>query len=466
LTIIVIASIATLAFYALWFSTDLRFLLIKWEVIRVPADCPTIQKAIDLVKDGGTVRVSPGIYAETLVIKKPVDLLGENKTNTIIQGIIGTDILIELRAQNIRISGLTIKGAQRAISSMEGARNCLIEDNVITNNGYGVYLDSVPYNSFVNNTFANNDVGMYFFGSGNTVVINNTLTGNKVGLSPESNSKDFVFKGNKLRNNGVNIKFNIPYWDSSWNLSGQVDDTNTIDGKTIRFLFNQSNLVIDPRTFPNTGYLIVINSENITVKDMTFSNNDYGLMLLHTNSSIVENVTLSNNYEGILLHQSSDNKVIGCTSFGNSYGIHLNHLERCTIQTCNLSRNAYDGAFLENSLNCTIDNNIIVGSEIGVKLTSSHENIIRNNTVNGTVNGICIYLDGRSHGNVIQRNILERASSAVLLWGGSYSNVVDENTIAHNLIGIEFQDITTRDLNNVHDNSFVENDRDFFDHST
>lgn len=45
--------------------------------IVVPRDARTIQEAIDRVADGGTVRIAPGTYLESLDIAKRVDLIGD-----------------------------------------------------------------------------------------------------------------------------------------------------------------------------------------------------------------------------------------------------------------------------------------------------------------------------------------------------------------------------------------------------
>lgn len=55
--------------------------------IVVPDDYPTIQEAIDAANIGDTVYVKKGTYLDqSLVIDKPLSLIGEDPENTILQG--------------------------------------------------------------------------------------------------------------------------------------------------------------------------------------------------------------------------------------------------------------------------------------------------------------------------------------------------------------------------------------------
>ena len=56
-------------------------------LIRVPYDYPTIQEAINHADEGDTIFVYNGTYSEPQVtLRKPLQLIGENKSTTIIDG--------------------------------------------------------------------------------------------------------------------------------------------------------------------------------------------------------------------------------------------------------------------------------------------------------------------------------------------------------------------------------------------
>ena len=83
---------------------------------RVPADYPTIQKAIDLSSPGDLVIVAPGIYNELVLMWKPVRLQGVGAASSIIDANAqpAGKLLSSWRVQLNCLMGLTIDGRPRA----------------------------------------------------------------------------------------------------------------------------------------------------------------------------------------------------------------------------------------------------------------------------------------------------------------------------------------------------------------
>jgi hypothetical protein len=79
-------------------------------LVRVPADAPTIQKALDEVAPGGMVLVSPGTYHETAVVKKPdVTVRGTDRNGVIIDGGGVRPYGVVSIADGVRIQNLTVQ---------------------------------------------------------------------------------------------------------------------------------------------------------------------------------------------------------------------------------------------------------------------------------------------------------------------------------------------------------------------
>jgi hypothetical protein len=102
---------------------------------------PTIQAAISGARDGDTVKISPGIYLENLVIDgKSLNLEGTNQDKTILDGGDKAPCIILKNGSNGRIKKLTIRHGNAKGNQGEGG-------------GIACY-DSSP--DIQNNTFINN----------------------------------------------------------------------------------------------------------------------------------------------------------------------------------------------------------------------------------------------------------------------------------------------------------------------
>ena len=94
------------------------------ELVYVPEDQATIQAAIDIVAEGGTVLVAPGTYTEQLIISRTITLASYFHTTdeehyineTIIEGAGANRIItINKSAPDTRIIGFTIQNGNDGI---------------------------------------------------------------------------------------------------------------------------------------------------------------------------------------------------------------------------------------------------------------------------------------------------------------------------------------------------------------
>jgi parallel beta-helix repeat protein len=137
-------------------------------VIRVPFDFPTIQEAIQVASPGDTIRVASGTYRENLVIDRSVNLIGENKTDTIIDGN-GAMKTVQVGKQwsygwvggACVIRGFTIRNGEVGVHLLTSDDN-LIEENIIQDNTqFGVFLSNGARDNVIRrNTIMNNKRGV------------------------------------------------------------------------------------------------------------------------------------------------------------------------------------------------------------------------------------------------------------------------------------------------------------------
>jgi len=244
-------------------------------------------------------------------------------------------------------------------------------------------------------------------------------------------------RNNNIHNNTYN--FDIVGSDIS-HFYHDIDTTNTINGKPIYYLVEQSNLVFDDSM--SIGYLCLVTCKNINVKNLIFTNERNGLLLVNTSYSTIKNLTLYNNIQdGISLYYSLNNNITNCHIYNNTIGISL-----------------YDSS----DKNTIIDNNIISNCNCGIFLHGSiYNNIIGNNISNNSWDGLT--LKSSSDNNIIiGNNISLNINNGIFLWDSSGNNIITGNNISKNDRGINIYGDC--DNNTVYHNNFIGNTENAFDY--
>jgi nitrous oxidase accessory protein len=223
------------------------------KTIVVPDDYPTIQAAIDNASQGDTILVKSGTYYETLVINKPLFLIGESQETTFIDANNATENIIYINASYVSIENFTIsnnKGYPYSVTEPDGIRaeyfssHINITNNIISSIQYGNGI-SLQYGS--ENTIGGNNIttcggtGVYIEGGSGCSIINNNIVNNGFGTSFSDASGNNTIIGNYFGN-------------STYNYGLQLNNdcsNNTIVGNT--FAYNQYGLAIEPPS-SNTFY--------------------------------------------------------------------------------------------------------------------------------------------------------------------------------------------------------------------
>ena len=307
-----------------------------------PNNYTKIQDAIDNTSNGDTVFVYNGTYYENIVIDKAINLVGEDKNTTIIDGFFKNDI-IKIKSSFISINNFTLQKAKYdAISAytnypLTGIN--IIHCNVFDSEG-GIYFDNIS-NSSINYYRCFNVTG-----AGITTII----------------------PSNDIQISHCDI-------DSCDNIGIDVEGSNISIGYCI----------ISNNTY--SGIVIGQKSKNIRVfRCIINRNNDGGIHVTEVGSSgESSNITIKNNQ-------------IEKNGQGNLFnaGILLSDcLHSVVIKNNNISNNDFDGIFL---LRCeevlVIENNISHNVRFGVSLfygQSDNNSIYHNNFLDNNINVYDIY---------------------------------------------------------------------------
>lgn len=144
-----------------------------------------IQDAVDAASDGDTIYVYNGTYYEHLRIEKPINLIGENRENTIINGENNGNCVF-INASYVTISGFTIENTKDNGIYVHGlfhkGRNLNISDNIIKNNYYGIQIYHSLNNIISSNIIQNNFVGVHLDTVDSSIISKNYILNNSQGL--------------------------------------------------------------------------------------------------------------------------------------------------------------------------------------------------------------------------------------------------------------------------------------------
>jgi len=196
---------------------DFSDLTFGWNITRFNS----IQRAIDALKTNGVIHVLNGTYYETVTINKTLDLIGENKFNTIICGEEGNTI-VTLRSNSSKLENFTITHCCPDTKGRNGAgifipANC--EGNEIKNNifkcnhKYGILVKGACRNFIINNDIESNGIGVAIINERNglfetsfiitcdNMISNNTIRDNEnYGIYLESSIHNHIVKNNFINN--------------------------------------------------------------------------------------------------------------------------------------------------------------------------------------------------------------------------------------------------------------------------
>ena len=161
-------------------------------------DFISIQDAIDYASNGDTIYVNSGIYYENLYVNKTINLFGNSKGLSIIDGNMNTYV-IYVSNHNITIKNLTIKNGQTGIN-LKNSYNITIKENTIQQTNLGINIDNSSNNTIYSNNFINNTNNAYD-------AYNNTW------YNPHLNKGNYYDNYNKKDTNNDGISdtpYNIP----------------------------------------------------------------------------------------------------------------------------------------------------------------------------------------------------------------------------------------------------------------
>ena len=458
-----------------------------------------IQDAIDNASDDDIIFVfddsSP--YFEHVIIDKSIQLIGENKKTTVINGnqtgdvvtvtsdqvtITGFTVMRSGRDYQDQNSGIKLLSNENTITDLNITFNLIgillksstgntIVDNIINYNSYGIrFVDassdnfildntlvswSFHYNIYLknfcnNNTISGNNItnydnyGIYIFGCEDNIITNNSLVDCEVGISLVS-SNYTVISDNFFQNeeDGLSLSWSTgniisrnTFVNDGLFLYDSFDNSvtdNTVNGKPLIYLEDESD-----RTIPEeAGQILLVTCDNINIQNQDIGDTNVAIELLSSEHCVISDNTLRSNRRNIHLRDSDFNVIRDNIVRSEDWFIFMHTLE------------------LRNS-----DDNEIVGNEFfithdysAVYFTESSRNRFSKNDILGVSDSVHYRLIlSNSDGNTIYKNTIE--SGDISLSNGRRNTILDNriadgslglgggrrNTITGNFISTDFDD--------------------------
>ncbi|MFO7527003.1 MAG: nitrous oxide reductase family maturation protein NosD, partial [Ignavibacteriaceae bacterium] len=294
----------------------------------------TIKDAINIASIGDKVIIKPGVYKEgNIIINKRLTLIAEG--NVVIDGEGKTEVLT-ISADSVNISGFTIINAgisylqENAAIKLEEVKGCVIENNNLMNNFFGVYLAKSEGCIIRNNEIQSDGKAETSSGNGihlwyckNINIESNTISGHRDGIYLEF-VENAVIRMNQSQNN---LRYGLHFM-----FSDKCDYSNNIfrqNGAGVAVMYSKNVRMYDNNFNDNWGTA----SYGLLLKDISDSNierniffgNTSGIYLEGCGKSIIQNNVFEKNGWAIrLMANSMDNRFIHNDFIANSFDIAIN----------------------------------------------------------------------------------------------------------------------------------------------
>jgi len=248
------------------------------KTIRVPADYPTIQQAINAAFPGDTIYVYNGTYYELIKITKTLTLIGQDPATTKIDGK-GLGLIVNVTADYVMIKNFTIQNGKNYPA-------------IWVENPLGISIIGV---TVTKNAFLSNYLGVQLVRSMAAIITDNTMKGNQYGIRTSISTLTTI-TGNDIENS---IFYGIHFHTHS--------DNNTV--KFNKLLGNKYGIHIETS-----------DNNEIELNDIISSvdKSGYGIRLTTATGTKIVGNTIKFNYRGIVLWDSAVKNMIYYNNFLNN----------------------------------------------------------------------------------------------------------------------------------------------------
>ena len=288
--------------------------------IYVPDNYTTIQAAVNNATAGDTIIVRNGTYYENVVVNTSLTLQGEDRNTTIIDGG-GNGDVVNMTADNVTISGFTVRhSGQNAGINLYSCNTTIMGNNVL-NNDYGIYLFRSNNNIISNNNVSSRYVlSIYLSYSSNNTISNNTISRYDRGIRLDTNSNYNKIISNTISSKGYAAIMLLKNYNNTI-VGNTLSATGCCLGGIGIWVSGSGHTIVNNTlsSCSDRGIMLKHAYNNVISGNIISSDGTYGIVISYTNSSIISNNYISNNDNGITLTQHAEKNIIYCNTITNNY---------------------------------------------------------------------------------------------------------------------------------------------------
>ena len=285
----------------------------------------SVQPAIEAAQAGDTIRVLAGTYLGNLIVNKQITLEGMNYPT--LRGE-GHASVITVSADGCVIRGFIIEHCGGDLTREDSgillkSSNNRIEDNELRDILYGIYLYSSHANTLRHNRIrgrkeleeGDRGAGLHLWNSPDNIIEDNTITEERDGMYIQS------CNGNQIRRNRVsNLRYGLHYMFSDRNIFEDNFFSNNVAGAAIMYSNHiefRRNAFVHNRGFSSFGILFqectgLLAEENFIVDNAT------GIFMEALRETTFRHNTIANNDVALQMFSSSDANVFTGNNFINN----------------------------------------------------------------------------------------------------------------------------------------------------
>ena len=278
-----------------------------WGTVLLVKPGESIAATIRAAQPGDTVQVAQGVYAEQLLIDKPIMLQGIGRPTLSAQG---SGDVIRVRSADVSIDGFIIRDSGIDLA----AKNS------------GIHVETASDRARIsNNSLAYNLFGVWLEGVKDARVVNNIITGKRDLLSAARGNGIQVFNtsGAQIIDNNISYARDGIYVDVSSNALFRGNKIHHLRYGT-HYMNTHHSTWENNESYLNRGGLALMEVRDLTVRNnIAWGNTDHGIMLRTIQDSVIENNVVAGNGRGFFIYDAEYNTVQANLVIGNRVGIYL-----------------------------------------------------------------------------------------------------------------------------------------------